>query len=534
MKETLQIYISNLKAYWVSRSKKQKTIMIGAAALCILLIAAAAILSTRTNLVPLYSNLTPSETGTIKESLDTRGIVSEIADGGTTIKVPEESVDTLKVELAAEGIPKSGSIDYSFFSQNAGIGMTENEFNVLKLEAMQTELANLMKGIEGVNDAKVMINLPAKGIFVNDPSEEASASIVLNTKPGHQFEESQIQALYHLASKSIPNLPTDNIVITNQFFEYFDLKNEQNSSPGTFAAQHEIKKEIERDVQRQVQNMLGTLMGQDKVVVSVTADIDFTQENREENLVAPVDEENMEGLAISAQKITETFTGNGDAAGGFTPAGGNDEPAGTDAGSYQEIGNSNGDYERIEETINNEVNKIRKEIVESPYKVRDLGIQVMVEPPTADDPASLPQERINDITKILGTVVRTTINKDAAVEEELTDDAIQEKIAVSVQPFNGKVEFPNETSTKIPWWIYAIGGMLLLIIALLIFLFIKARKNHIQEKEIESHALDTVNIPDVNEEHETESTMRRKQLEKMAKEKPEDFAKLLRTWIAED
>ncbi|WP_394583653.1 flagellar M-ring protein FliF [Cytobacillus firmus] len=534
MKETLQRYIGNLKEYWGSRSKKQKTTMISAAVLCLLLIAAAAFFSTRTNLVPLYSSLTPSETGTIKESLDTRGIVSEIADGGTTIKVPEESVDTLKVELAAEGIPKSGSIDYSFFSQNAGIGMTENEFNVLKLEAMQTELANLMKGIDGVNDAKVMINLPAKGIFVNDPSEEASASIVLNTKPGHQFEESQIQALYHLAAKSIPNLPTDNIVITNQFFEYFDLKNEQNSSPeSTFAAQHEIKKEIERDVQRQVQNMLGTLMGQDKVVVSVTADIDFTQENREENLVTPVDEENMEGIAISAQKITETFTGNGDPAGGFTPAGGSDEPAGTDAATYQENGNSNGDYERIEETINNEVNKIRKEIVESPYKVRDLGIQVMVEPPTADDPASLPQERINDITQILGTVVRTTINKDAAAVE-LTDEAIQDKIVVSVQPFNGKVEFPDETSTSIPWWIYAIGGVLLLIIALLIFLFAKARKKQKQEDEMELEAQETFSLPDVNDEHETESTMRRKQLEKMAKEKPEDFAKLLRTWIAED
>ncbi|WP_370222789.1 flagellar basal-body MS-ring/collar protein FliF [Cytobacillus sp.] len=534
MNETLQRYIGKVKEYWGSRTKKQKTFMIGAAAICILLIAAAAILSTRTTLVPLYSNLTPSETGTIKESLDTRGVVSEIADGGTTIKVPEEVVDTLKVELAAEGIPKSGSIDYSFFSQNAGIGMTENEFNVLKLEAMQTELANLMKGIDGVNDAKVMINLPEKGIFVNDSSEEASASIVLNTKPGYQFEESQIQALYHLAAKSIPNLPTDNIVITNQFFEYFDLKNKQNSSPeSTFAAQHEIKKEIERDVQRQVQNMLGTLMGQDKVVVSVTADIDFTQENREENLVTPVDEENMEGIAISAQKITETFTGNGDAAGGFTPAGGSDEPAGTDSATYQESGNSNGDYERIEETINNEVNKIRREIVESPYKVRDLGIQVMVEPPTADDPASLPQERINDITQILGTVVRTTINKDAA-DAELTDEAIQDKIVVSVQPFNGKVEFSNETSTSIPWWIYAIGGVLLLIIALFIFLFVKARKRQKQEEEMEEQAAETFNLPDVNEEHETESTMRRKQLEKMAKEKPEDFAKLLRTWIAED
>ena len=52
-----------------------------------------------------------------------------------------------------------------------------------------------------------------------------------------------------------------------------------------------VKKQIERDIQRQVQSMLGTLMGYDKVVVSVTADIDFTQENREENLVTPVDKD---------------------------------------------------------------------------------------------------------------------------------------------------------------------------------------------------------------------------------------------------
>ena len=55
--------------------------------------------------------------------------------------------------------------------------------------------------------------------------------------------------------------------------------------------------------------MLGTMMGQDKVVVSVTTDIDFKLENREENLVLPVDEENMEGIALSVQRITESFTG---------------------------------------------------------------------------------------------------------------------------------------------------------------------------------------------------------------------------------
>ncbi|MBP2240124.1 flagellar M-ring protein FliF [Cytobacillus eiseniae] len=529
MNESFLRYKDKMMEYWSGLTKKQKMLLFGSVLLLIIFIVLITFFTTRKTLVPLYSNLTPSETGTIKENLDGRGITSEIADGGTTIKVPEKMVDTLKVELAAEGIPNSGNIDYSFFSQNAGIGTTDNEFNMIKLDSMQAELANLIKGIDGVQDAKVMINLPEKGIFVSDASEAASASIILNTKSGYQFEETQIQALYHLVSKSIPNLPTDNIVIMNQFFEYFDLKNnDNNSSPGsTFATQHEIKKQIEKDVQRQVQSMLSTLMGPGNVVVSVSTDIDFTQENREENLVKPVNEEDMEGIAISAQKITETFTGNGDAVGGI-PQG--EDPSDALGSNYLEGNGSNGDYERIEETINNEVNKIRREIVESPYKVRDLGIQVMVNPPEEGD---LPQERIDDITKILGTIVRTTIDKNAG-NTALTEDEINDKVVVSVQPFEGKVDFESETKTAIPLWAYIVGGVLLAIIALLIFLFIRAkRKREAEEQELEIQE-ELLHVPDVNEEHETEGTMRKKQLEKMAKEKPEDFAKLLRTWIAED
>ncbi|MDQ0412509.1 flagellar basal-body MS-ring/collar protein FliF [Mesobacillus stamsii] len=530
MKETVQKYIHTMKDFWLGRTRKQKISILASIFFVFAVAGLTAIFSTKPSLVPLYSNLTPAETGTIKQSLDARGIKSEITDDGKTIMVPEESVDTLKVELAAEGIPKSGSIDYSFFSQNAGMGMTDNEFNVLKLEAMQTELANLMKGIDGVNDAKVMINLPEKGIFVSDNAEPASASIVLNTSPGYQFKEEQITALYHLVAKSVPNLPTDNIVIMNQFFEYFDLKNENSSSGATFASQHEIKQQIERDVQRQVQNMLGTLMGHDKVVVSVTADIDFTQENRVENIVEPVDKENMEGIAISAQRITETFTGNANQAGGV-PAGGN--PADTTGSQYLEGATGNGDYEKVEETINNEVNRIKKEITESPYKVRDLGIQVMVEPPTPDDPTSLPQDRRDDITKILGTIIRTTIDKDV-LGTPLTDELIKEKVVVSVQPFNGKIAFDQQVVQKLPWWVYLIGGLLLAAIVTLLLLFLRARKNKVEEEFVYEEQLEPIHVPDVNKELETEGTMKKKQLEKMAKEKPEDFAKLLRTWISED
>ncbi|WP_285766592.1 flagellar basal-body MS-ring/collar protein FliF [Peribacillus sp. SI8-4] len=531
MNDALMNMKNKITAYWTSRSKKQKMLMIGSAALIIIIISVASILTTRTTLVPLYSNLTPSETGSIKENLDSQGIKNEITENGTTIKVPEESVDTLKVELAAEGIPDSGNIDYSFFSQSAGIGMTENEFNVIKLDSMQTELAGLIKKIDGVQDASVMITLPEKGVFVSDTAGEASASIVLNTKPGYKFEESQINSLYHLVSKSVPNLPTDNIVIMNQDFEYYDLENKNSTFASAFASQNEIKKQIERDIQRQVQNMLGTIMGRDKVVVSVTTDIDFTQENREENLVEPVDKENMAGIEISAQRINESYSGDASAAGGVPQS----EDSSDSLGSYTTGDNGSGDYEKVDEKINSEVNRIKKEIVGSPYKVKDLGIQVMVEPPKANDPNSLSQQSVDDITQILGTIIRTTIEKKAE-GEELTDEELANKIAISVQPFNGKMKLPNEKADSfLPIWVYIVGGVLILVIIILLILFFRSRRQaELEEEYVVEEEEAIFDVPDLNKEKETEASLKRKQLEKLAKEKPDEFAKLLRSWIAED
>ncbi len=534
MNEKLMNAKNKLTGIWQEKSNIQKTLIITS---IILFLGIAGVLTyfvSRPNLVPLYSNLSPAETGQIKETLDAKGVTSEISNNGATIMVPKEMVDTLMVELAAEGVPDSGMIDYSFFGQDSGFGMTDKEFDVIKLKATQTELANLMKGIDGVNDASVMINLPTESVFVGDQTEGSSASVVLNLKPGAQLDQEKVNALFHLVSKSVPNLSTDNIVIMDQNFNYYDLNGGQSTVPGTsYASQQEIKSQIEQDIQRDVQKLLGTMMGQDKVVVSVTTDIDFTQENREENLVSPVVEGSDEGIAVSVERITEAYTGDGVAAAGGVNGTGETDVPGLEATVE---GNGDGDYERIEERINNEVNRINKQIVESPYKVRDLGIQVMVEPPDPEDPLSFTPEREDDIQQILSTVVRTSINKDANAEP-LTEEEIASKIVVSVQPFDGKLQTEStETGQVIPIWIYIVGGVLLLAIVVLIILLFKKKKEDEEEYEEELVVQDTVDVKDINSssEVETETTVRKKQLEKMAKENPEDFAKLLRTWISED
>jgi flagellar M-ring protein FliF len=530
MNEQIKAQIGQYKHYWSNRTKKQKGLILGFIITAILGAVATTYFLTKQTLVPLYSNLSAAEAGQIKEELDAKGIVSELTNSGNTVLVPDTAADALKVELASKGIPNSGVIDYSFFGQKSSLSMTDNEFNVVKLEAMQNELVKLMKGIEGIEDAKVMITLPKENIWVSDKGEAASASIVLQTQAGYNPDEKQIQSLYHLVSKSVPNLSTENIVMMNQNFEYYDLASGSNAKGSTnFATQRNMKKEVERDIQREVQKLLSTMMGQDKVAVVVSADLDFTQENRTEELVEPVDKENMQGIAISAEKIKEAYTGNSENPGG-TVGTGEGEPAGT---GYTAGGNANQNTEsnKNHERINYDVNRIKKEIVESPYKVKDLGIQVAIEPPTTGEPGSLPQRTVDDIEKMLASIVKTSIAKDD-MKEELTEEEINNKISVIVSELKGKSEAVTNNESTIPLWVYIVGGVLLLAIILLVVLLMRRRKNRYEE--IEEEFIEPIRVEDINNEVETEESVRRKQLEKLAKEKPEEFTKVIRTWLSEE
>jgi flagellar M-ring protein FliF len=526
MNERLNKVKTDSRNFWTSRTKNQKGVMIGGIVLVIALASFITYFSTRTTMVPVFTDLSMSEVAQIKEVLDAQGTPYELAPGGTNILVPENQVDAVTVALVSQGYPSSGGITSAFFAENAGFGTTENEFNLLKNAAAETELANLLKQIEGVKNASVRITVPDKGVFINDQAQPSTAAVLLNTNPGHKFTDEQVLTLYNLVAKSIPNLTVENITISNQYSEYYDLNaatagtsgNSVHSAEGQMA----IKKTIERDLQRQVQNMLGTMVGQDKVAVTVTTSIDFKQENREENLVEPVDVENMEGITISAQSIMETYTGNAAAAG--VPEAENPTDNLVD---YVEGSNSNGDYERIEETINNEVNRIRKEILESPYKVKNIGIQVMVEPPQGNDQQAVREE----IERMLAAIIRTSL--DAETANTLTDEQIAGNIVVAVQPLYGSTATEAPKSI-IPWWLWVIGGILVAAIALLLFFIFRSKKSKRAEEEFIIEEQQELFVEDIAEEKETESTIRRKQLEKMAKEKPDDFAKLLRSWIAED
>lgn len=529
MKEKIMGWYHRIRSYWANLPKKKKIWFTSGAAGLLIVLILVLLLTNIKHYAPLYSNLSASEAGQITDALTSQKIPYKLSNGGTTISVPANQVNQLKVSLASQGIPKTGQIDYSFFGQNAGFGMTDKQFEVLQRAAMQTELANLISNSKGVKSAKVMITLPPDSVWVSSQNtqSQASASVVLNVDPGYTLSNDQVRGLYHLISKSVPNLPENNIVIMDQYYNYYDLNSGSsgNATMSAYQTQEQITRNVEDTIQRRVTQMLTTMMGQGKVLVNVTANVDMTQTKEKQDLVLPVNQQTMEGLQTSTQHIAETYTGAG--AAGQAGTGTNDVP------TYQAGTNGNGNYQKVQDQVNYEFNRIHKDITHSPYKVTDMGIQVLIEPPNANNVNSLSQQRVNDVKNILNSVVQTSISDNQG--QELPTAQISQKTYVSVGRLNGQLTTPVQSGWGI--WPYVIGGAVLAAVAGAITWIILGRRRRAEAADEAASEAETV--PQVDElaaalNKETPEQRKYKDLERLARQKPDDFVKLLRGWMSDD
>ncbi|ANU26725.1 flagellar basal-body MS-ring/collar protein FliF [Planococcus versutus] len=547
MKEKFLAYKLKLSESWTSFSPVTKWSVIGSFFITLIILAVFVFFSNQSNFSVLYSDLSAAEAGEIKVAIEEQAIPVEVSADGKTISVPEEHLANLKVSLAAEGIPKNGNVNYGTFSENMGLGMTDRHFDVVERDAMQNELAYLIEQIDGVTEANVMITLPKENIWITDEEQTSTASIVIKGDSTLQLDQKQINGLYHLISKSVPSLPAEQIVIMDQNGQVFEVQdaNQVDTNLSAYQQHREIQKGIEQDIQRELQQMLGLLLGQDKVVVSVMASIDFTKEKREEKLVEPVDLEKFEGLDISVERIVETYSSEGTV---VEDAAGTGE---TEVANYPGAdGAGNSKSERTEERINSEVNRINRQIEKSPYVIDDITINVGVEPPVAENPASLTQENITDISNLLKNAVSTSLSMN---DFRATDIELEDRISVFATEFQGRPAIEDEKPETtflagIPTaLILAVAGAIILLLVIVIALIMRRKKKNqtnLEEAEYSfegfEKALAKSNQVEIEDEEidlsefSNRSNPKRKTIEKLAKGRPEDFTKLLRSWMADD
>ena len=206
-------------SWWNSKSSKQKGLIIGTFLFLLVALSTFIFFASRPQYVPLYTGqLSQREVGDIKAELDKEGYTEyKLSETGTSIEVPKKDAPDLLVSLASKGYPKDNKINYDIFGQNLSFGATDRQYDILEREAMQNQVAEVIKHVAGIKNAEVIVTLPENSVFVRQEDEQkASASVMVEVEPGEKLSSQQIKALYTLVSRSVPNLPVENITIMNQ------------------------------------------------------------------------------------------------------------------------------------------------------------------------------------------------------------------------------------------------------------------------------------------------------------------------------
>ncbi|ASA22265.1 flagellar basal-body MS-ring/collar protein FliF [Paenibacillus donghaensis] len=526
MNERLAQYREKITLYWNRFSGKQKILFFSTLFIIILIIVVLTMQLSKTEYEVAFKDLDSTDSAGVMTFLDSAGIPYRLSPDGQSISVPSTDAARIKVNIGSQGIVQGGSIGFKVFDESSSmIGTTDSEFNVKYNNAINGEVEQLMRRMQGIKDAKVLVNLPKETVFASQADQEqASASVVLSFDPGFRPSQDNIDGYFNLVKTAVPNLPVENITIANNEVELMPTaKGGQAGVSSQVEENFALQKKFEEEVKKNVKQFLSTLTGPDKVDVLVFSKLNFDKENRQENIVAPVDAENMKGIEISSQIISKTYSGQANTDGGVAGTGSEDVagyPAGTDSGTSTS--------EESSETRNFEVSRITKDIIASPYSVKDLTINVAVEPPNG---ATTLDDTTNDaIEDILVNIVRASLADSGT---DYTDADLLKKVSVYSQQFGGGAA-EDAAGGLATWMIWAIGAVALLLGAGGGYLFYRSRKQPVEEEEEDIPLQVPTEFPSINMESVTNESQVRKQLESLAKKKPDEFVNLLRTWLADE
>lgn len=233
----------------------------------------------------LYSDLSPTDSAAIVDKLKKDKIKFEIRADGSTIAVsPASEVPELRLTFASEGIPKGGTVGFELFDAT-NLGTTTFVEKLKFQRALQGELERSISSIDGVMGARVHIVQPEKTVFAKT-GNQPTASVLLRLRPGAELEEKQIKGIANLVAGSIEGLTTDNVNIVDIYGNLLSVKSKDQEF-GVEATRLTYQHQLEQSYIQRIEQMLTKIVGPGKVVARVTADIDFSQNDREEESYDP-------------------------------------------------------------------------------------------------------------------------------------------------------------------------------------------------------------------------------------------------------
>jgi flagellar M-ring protein FliF len=140
---------------------------------------------------------------------------------------------------------------------------------------MEPELARSIMQIGSVQSARVHLATPKQSVFVRDRTPP-KASVVLAPYQGRAVSASQVQAIVHLVSSSVPYLTPDHVTVVDNVGKLM-TESATEQKLGLTSAQEQHKQQMEEVYRNRIMQILSPMVGESNVRSQVNLTLDFTQ-----------------------------------------------------------------------------------------------------------------------------------------------------------------------------------------------------------------------------------------------------------------
>lgn len=365
-----------IRTWWETADRTQKVVTVFGSAFLAFLLLGTYYFATRPKMALLYGGLGPTDLGRIVSEVQKLGIDVEYDLQGN-VKVPSDKVAEVQGLLARNGAaPTTGHLgtrDLGNISMTTPKSVEEAQLIAVR----QGEIAKAIEGITGVDTAQVFINPGKRGSFA-DEDEPPTASVTISEAPGGEFGPEQAKTVASMVAKSVPGLTVKNVSVSNQDGQTLFDGAEEESLAGRFATKGQAQANEAKRIKRELQPMLDRAFGPGNTLLICRVEMDFddTQEKSEKN--TPSDS------PIEQQKISEAMSGGSGApyGGGIAGAAGNiGAPATPDS-----LGPGKNSYVASNTKSTFPWDSVQTTKTKAPGTVTSLAISVLVDSKAIKDP----------------------------------------------------------------------------------------------------------------------------------------------------
>lgn len=396
----------------------------------------------RPDYVALAQNLRPADASEIGTTLSGWGVPYRFSDGDKTVLVPADQVYSLRMKLAAEGIPKGGSIGFEAF-KDSDYGVTEFAQQVNYQRALQGELERTIESMQEVQSARVHLAIHQAGLFEKDQSP-SKGSVTLHLRQDAHLRARQVVGIQRLVASAVDGLQPGAVTVLDQDGTVLSGTGVAGDDTVQIGEQADESAKLEQNLRTQVSDMLARALHRNDFTVSVAVQLNYDRVKRvQEHLLA----QGKDGRGVVVHEKTDSSRplesqSAGGAQGGATPT----------------ITSRDVEYAH---------GKVQEEIEQAPGHIQRISVGVVV-----------PGTLTSDDIKQLSDVVAAGIGLDPSRGDRIDIAAIApwappvpRSAAADARPDMAKPvpslpaahQAPAAGIWLLPRWVYVVMGIMLLL-----------------------------------------------------------------------